>query len=198
LYKNIRLGDFMTENIVVGIVGMPGSGKSVLAEMFSNTGWGKCYFGSVTLKELDRRQLPYNEKNEKHIREGLRAKYGEDAYAKLLLPEIMEFAEAGPVIIDGLYSWSEYLYLKENLQSRLKILAVVTNSQNRYDRLVNREHHPLTQEQAISRDHAEIEKLSKGGPIAIADYYIMNNGTLDEYNQKFRALLIKENWLLND
>ncbi len=188
----------MSGNIVIGIVGMPGSGKTVLAEMFSKAGWAKCYFGSVTLKELDRRQLPYNETNEKKVREKLRAEFGEDAYAKCLLPEIMEYAIKGPVIIDGLYSWSEYLYLKENLQSRFKVLAVVTNSQTRYDRLVNREKRPLTPEQAIERDHAEIEKLSKGGPIAIADYYIMNNGTIEEYNNNFRTLFTKENWLTND
>lgn len=188
----------MSENIVVGIVGMPGSGKSVLAEMFNNAGWAKSYFGSVTLKELDRRQLPYNEMNEKNVREELRAELGEDAYAKCLLPEIVEYAKKRPVIIDGLYSWSEYLYLKVNLQSRFKILAVVTNSQNRYNRLVYREQRPLTQEQAISRDHAEIERLSKGGPIAIADYYILNNGTIEEFNNNFRTLLTKEKLVAND
>jgi dephospho-CoA kinase len=184
----------MSNNLVIGIVGMPGSGKSVLAEMFSNAGWGKVYFGSVTLKELDRQQLPYNEANEKYIREGLRAELGEDAYAKYLLPEILELSKVRPVIIDGLYSWSEYLYLKNNLKEHLKILAVVTNSQSRYDRLKFREKRPLTQEQAISRDHAEIEKLSKGGPIAIADYYITNNGTLKEFSGKFQALIEEENW----
>lgn len=188
----------MSNKLVVGIVGMPGSGKSVLAEMFSGAGWGKVYFGSVTLKELDRQQLPYNEANEKMVREGLRAEMGQDAYAKYLLPEIVELAQDQPVIIDGLYSWSEYLYLKNNLKDRLKILAVVTNSQNRYDRLKFREKRPLTQEQAISRDHAEIEKLSKGGPIAIADYYITNNGTLDEFQDKFQEFLKEGTWQTND
>lgn len=188
----------MSGEIVVGIVGMPGSGKSVLAEMFTNAGWTKCYFGSITLKELDRRQLTYNETNEKKVREGLRAELGEDAYAQCLLPEILEYSTKGPVIIDGLYSWAEYLYLKDKLQSRFKVLAVVTNSQNRYRRLVDRKERPLTRDQAISRDHAEIEMLSKGGPIAIADYYIINNGTIEEYNGNFKSLLADENWLTND
>jgi dephospho-CoA kinase len=30
------------------------------------------------------------------------------------------------------------------------------------------------------RDRSEIENLEKGGPIAAADYYVLNNGTIDE------------------
>lgn len=46
----------------------------------------------------------------------------------------------------------------------------------RYKRLITREVRPLTLEQAKNRDVAEIEKLNKGGPIAIADYIIVNEG----------------------
>ena len=45
----------------------------------------------------------------------------------------------------------------------------------RYNRLSNRKVRPLTAVDAEKRDYAEIEYLYKGGPIAIADYYIDNN-----------------------
>lgn len=176
---------------IIGIVGMPGSGKSVITEMFCEKGWNKVYFGSVTLNELDKRELEYTEQNEKIIREELRAEYGEDVYARYLLTDIISLSSQASLVLDGLYSWPEYIFLKENLKDRLKILAVITNSQIRYSRLNDRIKRPLSKQQAISRDHAEIEKLSKGGPIAIADYYLTNNGTIDEYRKQFEILISK-------
>ena len=35
----------------------------------------------------------------------------------------------------------------------------------------------------------EIENLYKGGPIAYADYYIFNNGTLEEYEKRLDEIL---------
>ena len=39
----------------------------------------------------------------------------------------------------------------------------------------------ISNDEASSRDVSEIENLAKGGPIAYADYYILNNGSMDEY-----------------
>ena len=104
------------------------------------------------------------------MREGLRAKYGMGAFAVILKDEILEKLKNGNVVLDGLYSWSEYKILHELLGDRLIVLAVVTNSHIRKERLACREVRPLTSEQVDSRDIAEIENLEK------ADYYIINNG----------------------
>jgi hypothetical protein len=42
--------------------------------------------------------------------------------------------------------------------------------------LARREIRPLTEAESNSRDIAEIENLNKGGPIAIADYLLVNDG----------------------
>ena len=165
----------MSKGNVVAVVGMCGSGKSVATEVFTAAGWPKVYFGGITMEELERRGLPKNEKNEKAVREELRAEYGLAAYAVKLLPRIEALAEEGNVVLDGLYSWSEYTYLKERLGDRLHVLAIVTDRKRRYDRLTGREIRPLTEEEAASRDYAEIENLEKGGPIAIADTFMTNN-----------------------
>jgi dephospho-CoA kinase len=176
-------------NKAVAVVGMCGSGKSAVCEMFEALGWQKVYFGGVTVSELKRQGIAINEENERAMRESLRAKYGMGAYALLLKDEITEKLEAGNTVLDGVYSWSEYIELSKSFGSNLIVLAVVSNADIRHKRLLDREIRPLTEEAAKSRDHAEIEHLEKGGPIAIADYYIVNNGSMEELERQFREFV---------
>ena len=174
----------MSKGKIVAVVGMCGSGKSVATEVFTDAGWEKVYFGGITMEELENRGLEKNEKNEKMVREELRAQYGLAAYAVKLLPRIQKLAEQGNVVLDGLYSWSEYTYLKEHLGDALRVLAIVTDRGLRYSRLATRTSRPLTEQEATSRDHSEIEKLEKGGPISIADRFVTNNGSSEELVEK--------------
>ncbi len=176
-------------NKIVAVVGMCGSGKSVLTAYFEEQGWKKVYFGGVTMKELEKRGLPRNEQNERAVREELRREYGKAAFAILLLDEIESLAKSSNVVLDGLYSWQEYKVLKERFKDSLSVLCIATNSGVRYERLSSREIRPLTKEEALSRDISEIENIEKGGPIAIADYYITNNGTTEELKEQFEDFL---------
>jgi len=177
---------------IVAIVGMCGSGKSELTALFCADGFQSIHFGDVTQMEIKRRGMTVCEANERAIREEVRKEYGLGAYAILLLPEIEKAAEHSRVVLDGLYSWSEYKYLREKLGDRLVILAMVTGAGVRKARLANRPVRPLTAAEVDSRDHSEIENLEKGGPIAIADYYIDNNGDFEALKAQYEAL--KKNW----
>ena len=172
-------------NKAVAVVGMCGSGKSVLCSYFTNMGWNSVYFGGVAVSQLKKNGTPVNEANERAIRESLRRNLGMGAFAIILKDEILDKLQRGNVVLDGLYSWSEYVILKELLGDDLIVLAVVTNSGIRKERLASREIRPLTADMVDSRDIAEIENSEKGGPIAKADYYVMNNGTEAELKQQF-------------
>jgi len=158
------------------IVGMAGSGKSSVAQHLQKKGWRVIRFGAITIDEVKSRALPVNEANEKSVREELRAKHGMDAYARLSLPEIKESLLNSPTIIDGLYSWSEYKFLKKRFGKRMTVVATFTPRSVRYDRLARRPERPLTFKEAEQRDFAEIDNVEKGGPIAMADYTIINDG----------------------
>ena len=176
-------------NNIVAVVGMCGSGKSVLTAFFEEKGWKKVYFGGVTMRELEKRGLERNEQNERMIREELRKTYGQPAFAILLLDEIEELSKTNNVVLDGLYSWQEYKVLKERFGDSLSVLCIATNSSVRYERLATREIRPLTREEAISRDRSEIENIAKGGPIAIADHYITNNAGVDALKAQFNDFI---------
>lgn len=174
---------------VVAIVGMCGSGKSIATDILEQElNYQKVYFGGVTMEKLKESNMEVTPENEKIIREGLRKELGMGAFAKILLPRIKEYSLNGDVVLDGLYSWDEYKILKEEIDN-LKMIAIVADKDIRYQRLTERVVRGLNNEQAKARDIAEIENSAKGGPIAYADYYILNNGTLDEYRNRLLEII---------
>ncbi len=179
-----------TRELVLAVVGMCGSGKSEVGRHLRSQGWGYVHFGQVTMEEVAARGLPVNETSERRVREDLRREGGMGVYAERILPTILDELKKGPVVIDGLYSWSEYRLLKARLKDKLVVLAVVVSSRGeRYRRLAMRPVRPLAPEEAELRDIAEIEQLEKGGPIAMADFTILNDDTLDELCTRVDQLL---------
>lgn len=177
------------KNKALAVVGMCGTGKSVVTDFLVSKGWDRIYFGDVVLNKVREKGLPLTQENERPVREALRKEHGMEACAVVLYPNIAESMQTKNVILESLYSWSEYKYLKERLHDQLLVLAVISDSEKRYERLVTRDFRPLTRDQAVNRDISELEKLEKGGPIAIADYYIYNNGTEEDLKKEVSKLL---------
>ena len=177
-------------NKLVAVVGMSGSGKSVATEYLENKGWTKLYFGGITYKLMAEAGLEITSdgKSEKEFRENLRREYGPECYAKFLEPDIIEALKNGNVVLDGLYSWYEYKYLIERFPE-LKLVCVVVDKKLRYERVGNRVDRPFSLENIIYRDITEIENLAKGGPIAYADYFLFNNGSLENYKKRLIEIL---------
>lgn len=168
---------------VVALVGMTGSGKSLVADYLVEKGWGFARFGQIVLDEVKRRGLEPTEANERPIREQMRAEHGMAAMAILNIPKFDAILQEKNLVADGLYSWSEYKELKKYYGDRLSVVAVYAPPQLRYERLAKRQlkaddkdlrNRPASIEQAQARDFAEIEKIEKGGPIAMADFTILN------------------------
>jgi len=179
----------VNENRVVALVGMAGSGKSEVAKILERQGFTRVRFGDITDQEIKKRGLALNEENERHIREILRKELGMAAYAILNRPRIDAALKSHPVVADGLYSWEEYLYFKNCYPENFVVIAVYASPQTRYERLSRREYRPLSPQEAAGRDKAEIENLNKGGPIAMADFTIINESTLDELKQQTEKIL---------
>ncbi len=176
-------------NKIIAVVGMCGSGKSIASDMLVEKGFQKVYFGGVTLDKLKEKGLEVTPENEKMMREKLREDLGMGAFAKILLPKIQELAQDSDVVLDGLYSWDEYKILNEELGKEMKTIAIIADKKIRYRRLSEREIRPLTRKEAKERDLAEIENIAKAPPIAYADYFILNNGTLEEYKDRLEMII---------
>ena len=176
---------------ILAIVGMCGSGKSTLIEYLTERGIPKVYFGGIVLNAVTEAGLEINPENERMMREKLRAEEGKDFVVRRVLDEAKRLIDAGQkrIVLDGLYSWTEYNILRKEFPTEMTVVAVVMPKALRRKRLAERPVHPLNAEESAMRDKTEIENLEKGGPIAIADYYLDNSGTVEELHASFAKLL---------
>ena len=184
-------------NKIAAVVGMCGSGKSTACDVLKELNWIYIRFGQITIDRLVKEGKNITPENEKAVRENLRKKYGMGAYATLSVPAIEKALTCGNVVIDGLYSWSEYKILKERFSGELVVLHIYSPPGLRYKRLADRHHRKedkqhrmrkLNAEEAKKRDYAEIENIEKGGPIAMADYVVVNDNVIDYLKKQVRNL----------
>ena len=182
------------ENVkILAIVGMSGSGKSVVVDYLTSKGYPKVYFGGMIYKEMAKRGIERTEdgESEKEFREMIRETEGKDWVVRQVIAEVKDLIAAGQkrIILDGVYSWTEYKALKHEFPQALTFIGVVVDKKLRYKRVANRQDRSFDTTAIRERDRSEIENLEKGGPIAAADYYILNNGTIEELKESLDNIL---------
>lgn len=172
------------QKTIIAIVGLPGSGKTEAAKFFAEKGLPVISFGKIINDYVTRHKLGHTEAVHKKIREELRSKYGKAALAILNEEKIRKALKDNiMVVIDGMRSWEEYLYLKEKFpQVRIAILALYADKEIRYQRLAERkERNKLLGEE---RDINELIGTNMGPTIAFADFLVKNNFSLEEFRDK--------------
>jgi len=183
----------MNKHVIIAFVGLPFTGKSTAREVTERLlderkiAWYKSYFGGIVVDEVERRNqengwnseqssLSYQQK-EKFVREELREQHGLGAMAKLSIPEIDKALNEGKVVlIDDLYSEEEREILAEKYGNEsLTLVAMAADWNVRVERAKHRPERPLSEEELVERDDAEIRNIHKAPPIARAHFTIVNN-----------------------
>ena len=183
----------MQSPTIIAILGMPGSGKGTVVEHLTTTYHApKVYFGGMVYEEVAARGLDIV-RDERMVREDMRAQEGPAVLAKRAAARAQELLHTGArfVTLDGVYSWSEDTYLRQTFGAHYTSFAIVAPKAVRYERVVARKdpQRQYTQEDIIRRDREEIENIEKGGPIAFADYYLMNDHDIDKLLRQTDALM---------
>lgn len=181
---------------IIAFVGLAGSGKSSAVEHLTSQGYPKVYFGGIIYKAMAEAGIEVTWESQEKFREEIRTREGKDFVVKRAIREARDLIEAGQrnIVLDGLYSWSEYRLLKHEFPGEMTVVAVVTPKHLRYKRMESRPERPMQPHEVDQRDWAEIENLEKGGPIAIADYFIHNDGDIETLHQQIDAILEQINF----
>lgn len=177
---------------ILALVGLAGSGKSSAVEYLTQKGYPKIYFGGIIYRAMEVAGIPINWDSQQIFREEIREKEGKDFVVKRAIAEAHSLIAAGQkhIVLDGLYTWSEYKILKHEFPGdEMYVIAVVTPKVLRKARMAKRPERPMAPEEVDERDWAEIENLEKGGPIAVADHYIMNDSSLENLHHSLGHLI---------
>ncbi|BFH74148.1 AAA family ATPase [Sulfurisphaera javensis] len=163
---------------------MPGSGKGEFARLLSEKG-----IKVITMSDVLR------EKYEKEAKSGerlmdfakrMRQLYGKGVVAKLCVEKIEKGSNI--VAFDGIRNWEEIEEFKK--VGEVIIVAIHSPPKLRYERLLKRARKDdiLTMEGLIKRDWEELE-MGIGNVIALADYVLTNDSTIEEFKSKAEELI---------
>jgi dephospho-CoA kinase len=190
---------------VIGVTGLPGSGKSVVSRVAKKVNIPVVRMGDVIREEAKKRNQKTGD-----VAVELREEYGEFIVAERCVEIIknhFNFKNRFPKIIaprskcsifmiEGIRSQYEIEIFKKNFKE-FKVIAVHSTPKTRFKRLKKRMRNDDSREESefLLRDARELN-FGIGNVIATADYMIVNEGPLKKIKSVIRSIL--ENEMQND
>ncbi|MEM4717683.1 MAG: AAA family ATPase [Desulfurococcaceae archaeon] len=174
------------KRLYIVVAGMPGSGKSIVIEAAKKLSLPVYSMGDVVREETMRRYGTISPDLMVETSRKLREEYGEEIIAIRTHKKIHEKDHI--VVIDGVRSIREIEFFKRT--GNVVIIAVHASPNTRFRRLIARKRpgDPIKYEDFIKRDLTEL-KFGLGNVIALADYMIINEGSIDEALNRSISLL---------
>ena len=170
------------------VTGMPGAGKSEVAEAFHKAGIPVIVMGDVIRKEVERRGLAVNPKNTKRVMLELRERDGPGAVA-LHCVENLKNSDSEVVVIEGCRSLAE-VDVFDDCAKEVCIVCVHSSPKTRFSRLQQRGRKDDPKDWATfrERDLREIS-VGLGAIISLSDIVVVNEGTIEELRNESKTLV---------
>ncbi len=176
------------DKLVVGLTGMPGSGKSLVVKTAQESGYDVVTMGDVIREETAKLGLEPTPANVGKVMLELRKTSGNGVVAEKCIHKIEQKACAR-IIVDGLRSYVEADIFQKRL-ANFVLVTVHSSPQARFERLSTRgrSDDPKTLEVFFERDVRELN-VGIGNAIALAEYVIINDGTKENLNVRVAEVL---------
>ncbi len=171
---------------VIVVVGMPAAGKNI-ARIWSESN-GIPYFatGDLVRQEVSKRGLEPNPENMAVVSTELRENDGLGV-TRHALKKAMDSGST-MVFLEGMRSWPEIELIREKTDAL--VVAFLAPRNFRLDRIKARRRADDSAEAFAERDNREID-YGTTIPIALADEYVLNTGTIDDALKAMDAVIRK-------
>jgi dephospho-CoA kinase len=167
------------DKLVIGLTGMPGSGKSLGVEAAKQLDYEVVTMGDVIREETAKRGLEPTPANVGKVMLELRAANGAGVVAEKCVAKILG-KQTRKIVVDGLRSYTEAEVLQRHL-ANFVLVAVHSAPRVRFERLAarGRSDDPKTWAVFHERDMRELG-VGIGYAIALAEHVIINDGTKEQ------------------
>ncbi len=180
--------------MIIGITGTNSAGKGTIVDYLIKKGFKHYSVRDFLIEKIEERGLPINRENMRLIANQLREVYS----SSYIIEELYKKAKiaGGDCIIESIRTLGEVAFLKEKPDSYL--ISVDADIEKRYERAIARksetdkisfeEFKKQEEKEMFSRDNSH-QNLSKC--MELADFKVINNGTIEELEQKVQEILNK-------
>lgn len=175
---------------IMGISGLPGSGKSMVSEIATQKGAIIVSMGNIIRDEASKRG-----ESSKETAQKLREENGPLIVAELTIEKIKEILKEDlthTIIVEGIRSPHEVNLFRKHFDNFM-VLSIFANPTIRYERLKNRGRADDSKdyEGFIERDQMELE-FGIGSVICLSDKIIINENGMKEYLTEINDFFKKE------
>lgn len=173
---------------IIATAGLPGAGKALFSEVAVLYGWPIFVCGDVVREETRERGMPLTPSNMGAVMLKIREEEGPAVISKRLIPKI-NASQCDMVVVEGVRSLEEVEELRK-CYGNVTVVAIHASPQIRFERLSarGREDDPESWQEFETRDHRELN-VGLGKTIALADKIIVNEDTIEEFQDNARAFL---------
>jgi dephospho-CoA kinase len=174
--------------MIICVTGMPGSGKSEVAEILRSMGYKTYELGDIVREEMRKRGMESNPENERTFSIYLRRKYGKSITTRRTIAKIRK-EKKDKIAIIGFRSKMELNYVKKRFDAIT--IAIVAPERARFERTKKRKRiaDPQTMSEFLSIRDKKEERFGIIGAIKNADYVISNTGTIADLEKSVQMVL---------
>jgi dephospho-CoA kinase len=183
---------------VVGLTGTLGAGKGIVKQfLIKNFNCYHVILSGVIRGEIEKKRGNFGRKTMQDLGNELREKYGGHILAKLAIEYLPRDKEM--IIVDGIRNPAEAEWLKKEFGDNFVLIAVDAPFEKRFKFLLSRseKRDPKTEEEFKEMD---LRDQGNGEPqtgqqvgkcVAMADYKVINDGTIQELENKVADVMQK-------
>lgn len=177
---------------VIGVTGMPGSGKSEAMQVARDRGHPVVRMGDLIWEEVERRGLPRDAGHVGQVAHALREEQGDDVWALRTVERVRDL-DADVVMIDGIRSNREVAVFRRELGDDFVLVAIHTDAKERWQRMDRRGRADDPSGQDATTGHRARDEREMGWgiarTIALADEMVVNDADLDVFRQRVGKML---------
>ncbi len=184
-----------SDKLLIGLVGMPGSGKSLVVEVAQQRSYSVVTMGDVVREETLKFGLELTPANVGKVMLELRKSHGDGVVAEKCILKIEQQTNK-KVLVDGLRSLHEVDVFKKHFKT-FNLVAIHSSPGTRFIRLLRRgrSDDPKNWETFHERDLRELS-VGLGNAVAMSENLVVNDGEPADTKAKIDETLrrVEEKW----